>query len=428
MLDDARFFIEGFIKGPVCRGQIALNVIEDQFWVAFFSPEVDISVQHPDFLDRMADYLQLPTVEGDHLALFKVWGDYSKRQRTYMKAKEAFFKQIHAVDLKHAMAAIWDGDGDNPNAALTIFRHLDSASVAFGFVGDFPETAWVIDYAELERIHYLLVAGFNVYGNLGHQLNTRLYMDFLRMEGEDHFLSFLPVNQRKTIRNAWYQGIRKDLEYFSDDMSWLNVESVVGYHSDDPQRELFEHIILHLGPAAEGNGQLTVCATGACDRSDISPARRRVDHALADVAAVAGRQLAVFSDVSFVRVRTGDGQPDLAYTLIRNKGYKHVSSMFSSEDVEQATDIESDTLTVVPWLEGSYPNFFYDVPLEQIEQFAQRYRQVDSREDYERFVGIYGIRRTNHRFWAIADWFQEQYRREQPVESGLFDFNRYRNR
>lgn len=31
MLDDARFFVEGFIKGPVCRGQVALNVINDHF-------------------------------------------------------------------------------------------------------------------------------------------------------------------------------------------------------------------------------------------------------------------------------------------------------------------------------------------------------------------------------------------------------------
>jgi len=36
LLDDARFFIEGFIKGPVCRGQVALNVIEDRFWILFF--------------------------------------------------------------------------------------------------------------------------------------------------------------------------------------------------------------------------------------------------------------------------------------------------------------------------------------------------------------------------------------------------------
>ena len=39
MLDEAQFTIMGFIKGPVCRGQVALNVIEDHFWVGFVAPE-----------------------------------------------------------------------------------------------------------------------------------------------------------------------------------------------------------------------------------------------------------------------------------------------------------------------------------------------------------------------------------------------------
>ena len=38
MLDEARFTIQGFIKGPVCRGQTALNVIDDHFWVFFCRP------------------------------------------------------------------------------------------------------------------------------------------------------------------------------------------------------------------------------------------------------------------------------------------------------------------------------------------------------------------------------------------------------
>jgi hypothetical protein len=53
LLDDARFFIEGFIKGPVCRGQVALNVIEDQFWVMFFDPDIDIIANRPEFLVSM---------------------------------------------------------------------------------------------------------------------------------------------------------------------------------------------------------------------------------------------------------------------------------------------------------------------------------------------------------------------------------------
>ena len=36
---------------------------------------------------------------------------------------------------------IWSGDGINPNAALTVFRHFDSASVAQGLVGNKPKTA-----------------------------------------------------------------------------------------------------------------------------------------------------------------------------------------------------------------------------------------------------------------------------------------------
>ena len=40
MLDEAQFTIMGYIKGPVCRGQVALNVIEDHFWVIFTDPNL----------------------------------------------------------------------------------------------------------------------------------------------------------------------------------------------------------------------------------------------------------------------------------------------------------------------------------------------------------------------------------------------------
>ena len=39
LLEEAQFSIMNFIKGPVCRGQIALNVIEEHFWVMFMDPE-----------------------------------------------------------------------------------------------------------------------------------------------------------------------------------------------------------------------------------------------------------------------------------------------------------------------------------------------------------------------------------------------------
>ena len=51
-----------------------------------------------------------------------------------------------------------------------------------------------------------------------------------------------------------------------------------------------------------------------------------------------------------------------------------------------------------------------------------------TRDDCENFVARYGVRRPNETFWRHADWFHEQYAREKPVLSGLFDLNRYRNR
>jgi hypothetical protein len=57
MLDEAEFTIMGFIKGPVCRGQVALNVIQDRFWVFFLAN--DGSGQAADeFLERESRFLE----------------------------------------------------------------------------------------------------------------------------------------------------------------------------------------------------------------------------------------------------------------------------------------------------------------------------------------------------------------------------------
>jgi hypothetical protein len=433
LLDDARFFIEGFVKGPVCRGQIALNVIEDQFWVFFFNPDHNLMTADAGFLNSMSSDLEMPSERGNTLKLLAAWTEYWGKLNGYMNAKQDFFQKMPQQDLNKALDFIWDGDGSNPNAALTVFRHFDSASVSFGLAGDYPETAWVIDYPLLERIHYLLVAGFNVYGNVGHQLNTRLYMDFLRMEGEDYFLAFLPVSKRKAIRDSWYVGIRSDLEkYLHAPSKWLETEVVTGYHSDDPQTELYRHIERRLGPMAGPLDFLNRCQSRPCQFPATGSAELQADMALARVAEIKGSILEVFPELAFVRIRTGEKtKQDLAYTLIHNKAYKNISSMFASEnhrELNDRRDLEHDTLSVVKGLQGSYPNFFFDIELSQVDEFAERYAAIKNRKDYERFVGLFGVRRTRSDFWKTADWFQDYSAAQQPVLSGLFDLNRYRNR
>ena len=83
---------------------------------------------------------------------------------------------------------------------------------------------------------------------------------------------------------------------------------------------------------------------------------------------------------------------------------------------------------MLSWLEGSYPEFFFVVDRDDVERFAREYDALQTREEYDRFMERYGVRRTNPRFWETSDWFNAQALREQPERAGLFDLNRYQNR
>lgn len=427
LLDEARFFIEGFIKGPICRGQVSLNVIEDQFWVMFFDPDADIMPLNDDFLNTTADYLASPLELENNFKLLSGRSYYKKLFRRYIKSKESIAVNFDPVNIKEAMQYIWNGDGKNANAALTVFRHLDSASVNYGFIGDYPETAWVIDYSVLERIHYLLVAGYDVYGNIGHQFNTRLYMDFLRTEGEDYFLAFLPADKRQAIRDTWYQGIRQSNK---DDRASIlaDNEFVTGYKTDKPQLELYKQLEVYLGTLSGDGDYINRCTTDEC-KPKVNQNILRVDKAMQKAAKMYGLIVEFLPDVAFVRVKMGgQAEGDIAYTMISNKAYKSVTSMFAGEKLGDRRDYENDTQTVVRWLEGTYPDFFYIVELDDIEHFVEAYNAIENRQQYEMFVARYGLRRTNDEFWLHADWFNQHYAREQPILSGIFDLNRYQNR
>ncbi|MCF6254616.1 MAG: fatty acid cis/trans isomerase, partial [Thiomicrorhabdus sp.] len=371
------------------------------------------------------DKLASPSEDENSLNVLSVNYHYKELFREYVHNTEQKALTIPPKKLSDAMTYLWTG---NKNAALTIFRHLDSASVSYGLLGDYPETAWVLDYATLERIHYLLVAGFDVYGNIAHQINTRLFMDFLRTQGEDYFLAFLPVDARKKIRERWYQGIRESDEDNTDALLWLDKELVTGYQTEYPQQELYQSMIKHLGDAS-GNGDfINRCNNNDCTRP-VDKNSLRADRAMKKATQMDGTIVQFLPDLAFVRVRMGEeAEIDRAYTMIYNKAYKSVSSLLQTEKIEEGRDYHLDTQTIVPWLEGSFPNFFYVVELNDIENFVETYNTISNRQEYEKFIVRYGIRRTHEDFWLHYDWFNQQSLREQPVKAGIFDLSRYQNR
>ncbi len=88
-------------------------------------------------------------------------------------------------------------------------------------------------------LHYLLVAGFDVYGNFGHQLMTRMFMDFLRLEGESNFLTLPPKRHqtRWTFQLVQNQSVQLS-DFLQRNIAPFAQPTNVVYKTADPKREL----------------------------------------------------------------------------------------------------------------------------------------------------------------------------------------------
>jgi len=412
MLDEAQYFIMNFIKGPVCRGQLAVDVIEDRFWVFFVDPESGASEASAELIARQSSDLRLPAEWGSDAPLLRPWLEYADLETKYLQAKTRILDQTFAGPAKVELALVWDGDGRNPNAALTVFRHFGNASVVKGLVGEPPKTAWVIGYPLFERIYYLLAAGYDVYGNVGHQLASRLYMDFLRMEGEFNFLVFLPQAAREPTRDYWYRGASSDVkDYVYGRKAYFDRETGIVYHTADPQRELYGMLRARLAPVLAPRFDLSTVADEALRRD------------LQALATVRGASTAWLPEAVFVRVDDPPRPPQWV-TLLRNTAHSNVSHLSEKSELLPA----ENTLTVVPGFIGAYPNAIYRVPRADLAVLAAAIRGLASEDDYRKLADRFAIRRTDTRFWSYSDAVHAAYRRWAPVEAALFDYNRFENR
>lgn len=413
MLDEAEFTIMGFIKGPVCRGQLALNVIEDHFWVFFVDPNTIGADIGADFLARESQNLSLPSEKGSNALIMTTWLEYSRREDHYLRAKSELLQHIFNKPSKVTLDLVWDGNGRNHNAALTVFRHFNSASVVKGLVGEPPKTAWLISYPLLERIHYLLVAGFDVYGNAGHQLNSRLYMDFLRMEGEFNFLGLLPENRRDAVRDYWYRGASQSVkDYLYGTKAWFSQESGIKYYTGDPLHELYGLLGDRLAPVLDHSFDLSQVKDSLLRRQ------------LEALATVTGRSLSLMPEASVMRLDEPDGTTRY-FSLLRNTGHSNVAHLM---DEKTALLPDENTLTVVPGFIGAYPNALYVVPRAKLAEFTVAVQGLSSESNYRLLADRFSIRRTNPAFWSYSDALQDAYARLTTGGAALLDYNRFENR
>jgi hypothetical protein len=350
---------------------------------------------------------------GSESGVLGPWLKMVGQERRFLQTKsEVLRKSFGSGQAKLDLSLIWDGEGHNRNAALTIFRHFDSASVVQGFVGAPPKTSWVIDYPLFERIYYLLVAGYDVYGNVGHQLNSRLYMDFMRMEGEFNFLVFLPQALREPTALHWYRGAAGEArDYVYGKYARLDAESAVPYRSADPQRELYGLLRQRLAPVLGARFDLA----GVHDAT--------LSAELRSLASVKGASLSWLPEVTVLRV---DGSGDARwFTLLRNTAHANVAHL-AREKSELLP--EENTLTVVPGFIGAYPNALYRSSIDELPALRAALSGLASEADYRKLADRFAVRRTSPQFWAASDALHDAYLKSAPLEAGLFDYNRLQNR
>ena len=413
-----------FIHGPVCKGQIALNVIDDHFWVMFLDPDHDLSVKYPGFLKLHGDRLRMPTEAGSTFGLFAAVGNEHRQLATeFYRARQDFYTANNYSGL--GIEAIWRGNRAGDTPLLTIYRHFDSASVHKGALGNLPKTLWVIDYPLFERIYYSLVAGFDIYGNAGHQLAVRLYMDGLRVEGESYFLDFLPPARRQELMSSWYLDVDPErINYYPS-----TLPAKIPFVSADPQREFVEALIdRHFLPATgiafdpvnymRAGEDYPPLPSRYASRDDYLRALRSLSRPGTPFAAMVNDYNA---NLAYLRVRLKDGT-DIVGSLVVNRWHDNVAFLLKEDG---RLDPAKDSIDFVPGLIGSYPNYFFDVRIEDLGDFLDLLGHFDKSSQSLERLAKYGINRSDDRFWETYDWFQQRFLKDEPVLGGLFDLNRY---
>lgn len=419
MLDNAEYFVRTFIRGPVCRGQIATDVIRDQFWVFFQDPAHDQYITDAAYRRQATPLLAMPGQLDSLGELWGMWRAYRDKRNQYEELRRDRYGSVPAD-----WAQIWRG---NDNALLTVFRHHDSASVRKGLIGEIPQTLWWMDFPLLERTYYQLVVNFDVFGNVSHQAQTRLYFDLIRNGAEVNFLRLLPAGERQALLNSWYEKSGQ-LKLW---LSYTGVDTNTPSGLALPERDALPAFAAELLRGFQAinalpDDPLNRCRDGACHRPDAPAALREAERALSRLAARPASDLAAIRqlpDVTLLRVSLPDGSRQL-YTLLRNRAHSNVAFMLGESLRYQP---EKDSLTIFPGLLGSYPNFLFSLPAQEVPAFVAALERVDDAGALEAMVVRWGIRRSHPAFWEYFHDLSAYLREHEPREAGVLDMNRYQN-
>jgi len=267
------------------------------------------------------------------------------------------------------------------------------------------------------------VAGYDVFGNIGHHLNTRLYMDFLRMEAEFNFLVLLPRGSREPLRDLWYRGASQEVrEHVYGGAAHLDRDTDIVYRTSDPKHELLAMLAKRVAPLPRPAAGPTLDTTSLGRSDDGLPSG--IDGDVEALQKLRGASLSFLPETVFLRVDV-PGDPPRYFTLLRNTGHTNVSNLFAEDDRLLPAE---NTLTVVAGFMAAYPNALYVVPYTALGALTTAIAGLASEADYARLADRFAIRRTNADFWRHVDALQAAHAVSGEGHRGILDLSRLENR
>lgn len=483
LLDNNFYHVQSFILGPVCRGQLAVDSIDDHFWVFFVDPDHDPMLK--DNGKFLLDNSQLLGTAGMMDNDFNL--KMNKNVEAFRQAKERLYNKFEFTN-----DMIWKGIPDQQSSfpVLTVLRHFDNASVTMGPIGNIPKTIWVLDYQIFEELYYNLVAGYDVFSGRFHQVRTRLFMDGTRVNGQDTFLGFMPAEYRRRLRKSWHEkptpiydpisnvanslnkvaggdlvstfptqnsiGLKIDADalkqatkIFSDsyEKEWQSKKDeksrkVVARYKDLEIAKNIKSILvqnwINLGiknvlTGSNNNHFKNIQDMDCCNSSPFLPYREQngLEKSFSAFARYKSANLDKLPDVVQIFVPDADTSKNesFMYTMIINK--EHFSlDLIGNEDNRR--DFKNDYVTVFKGFIGSFPNHFLRIPKGEIPEFAELMKKIVFEYDQKKEVwrdyytnNKWLVKRLDNNFWSVYDAINSLYKQTSPLEAGVIDLSHY---
>ncbi len=339
---------------------------------------------------------------------------------------------------------LWDGTGDsshpkgNPNSWINITRHGRSATVQLGGEGGLPQSIWVMSYSNFERLYYNLVASYQEWGSSLHKMATWRHMSYVRLEGEDLAISFLPLAYRDEVRSRFTRGLAvlKNAVRFP---LWSTVGMNEGRHLNPfaawdlpprPSSYKWGNADESIHYLVETVRQILKPIHGEPNNEGLSAERLAFEARLNKLmgrSQVKTREVFAqfLPNTAYLTLTASDGSP-WVYSLNADRGYLAHNIMLAEE---KSRDPKLDSLAVYRGFVGHYPNVFLEVPFAKADEFLREIATLNSAEAGKRFEAKWGIARNSDRFWPFFDWLHTFKASVSPgvdpVEQGVADLSQY---